>query len=296
MRKIFVLGSINIDNVAYTKVMPSPGITVEGDSFISNIGGKGANQACAAYFLGADVFFIGAVGKDNNGNDVEKYFREIGLPYHLVKSDKNTGAALIMIDEANAENRILCVPGANFDIHKEDIDAISDMMHEGDILLVQLECSMDTVCYAITLAKEKDMIVILNPAPYRNNLPANIYAKVDYFIPNEHEMDSYIPGEMNYIDKAKIILEKGTKNVIVTLGEKGSIAVSKDKVIEQKAYKVHAVDTTAAGDSFCGAFAVALAKGKSLEDCLVFATKCSSITVTRKGAISSLPTLEDINI
>lgn len=294
MRKIFVLGSINIDNVAYTKVMPSPGITVEGDSFISNIGGKGANQACAAFFLGADVFFIGAVGKDNNGRDVDNYFKKIGLPYHLVKSNKNTGVALIMIDEANAENRILCVPGANFDIKKEDLDTIKNKMHKNDILLVQLECSMDTVCHAIDLAKEKGMIVILNPAPYRDNLPSNIYAKVDYFIPNEHEMDSYVPGKDDYINKAKNILDKGTKNVIITLGEKGSIAINKEGVIEQKAYKVRAIDTTAAGDSFCGAFAVALSNRKTLKECLDFATKCSSIAVTRKGAISSLPKLEEV--
>ena len=294
MRKILVLGSINIDNVAYTKVMPEPGITVEGDSFISNIGGKGANQACAAHFLGADVFFVGAVGKDNQGTMVEEYFKEIGLRYHLVKSNKNTGAALIMIDENTAENHILCVPGANFDIHNKDVDEIESHMNKGDILLLQLECKLETVYHAIRKAKEKELVVILNPAPFRKDFPEDIYKGIDYFIPNEHEMDGYVPGDMSYIDKAKVILDKGVKNVIITLGEKGSITINKDEIIPQNPYKVHAIDTTAAGDSFCGAFAVALANNKPLKECLDFATKCSSITVTRKGAICSLPKLEEI--
>ena len=294
MRKILVLGSINIDNVAYTKVIPVPGITVEGDSFLSNIGGKGANQACAIHFLKSDVTFIGAVGKDEAGLRVEKYFQELGLNYHLIKSDKNTGTALIIIDENTAENRILCVPGANFDIKKEDIDEIESKMSKGDILLTQFECDMDTLCYAIRKAKEKEMIVILNPAPYRDNFPIDIYPLIDYFIPNEHEMDGYVPGDMSYFDKGEIILQKGAKNVIVTLGEKGSIAINKDEKIVQNPIKVHAIDTTAAGDSFCGAFASAIANDISLKEAMLFATRCSSITVTRKGAISSLPKKEDI--
>lgn len=294
MNKIFVFGSINIDNIAYTKVMPQPGITVQGESFISNLGGKGANQACAAYFLGADVYFVGAVGNDNNGENVEKFFNEIGLPHHLIKCENSTGAAIILIDENTAENRILCVPGANNSIKEEDIYEMENMMSKGDILLVQLECSIEPICHAIKAAKEKGLTVVLNPAPYTKDLPEDIYPYLDYFIPNEHEMDSFVLGNMNYIEKAKVILNKGAKNVIVTLGDKGSICVNNESVIEQKSYKVKAVDTTGAGDCFCGSFVTALSKGKALKQCLDFATKCSSIAVTRKGAISSLPKLEEV--
>lgn len=258
-----------------------------------NIGGKGANQACAAHFLGADVTFIGAVGKDDNGIKVEKFFNSIGLHYHLVKSELSTGVSLIIIDEITAENRILCVPGANHDIHKQDIDEIENHMQKGDILLIQLETNVDTVIYAMKKAKEKDLIVILNPAPY-HEIPDNCYQDIDYFIPNEHELDSFVPTESNEKNKAKKIIEKGVKNVIVTLGEKGSLFVNKDNVIQIQPRKVNAVDTTAAGDSFCGAFATALSQGKQVIDALHFASLCSSITVTRKGAISSLPRKEEL--
>lgn len=294
MKKIFVLGSINIDNVAYTKVLPQPGITVEGDSFLSNIGGKGANQACAAHFLGANVTYIGAVGNDDNGKRVEAFFDSINLKYHLVKSNKSTGTALIIIDEANAENRILCIPGANFDIHEEDLYPVIEQMSEGDILLLQLECLLETVVFAIKKAKEKGLTVVLNPAPYRSNIPDDVYKCIDYFIPNEHELDSYVPGDMDEVTKSMQILAKGCKNVIVTLGEKGSLLVNKDGAIKIQPCKVQALDTTAAGDSFCGAFVTALNQGKDIIPALEFASKCSSITVTRKGAINSLPHKEEV--
>lgn len=294
MKKVFVLGSINIDNVAYTRVLPQPGITVEGDSFLSNIGGKGANQACAAHFLGADVTYVGAVGDDDNGKRIESFFKSINLKYHLVKSNKSTGTALIIIDEANAENRILCIPGANFDLHKEDLYPVVEQMNKGDILLLQLECLLDTVIFAIKKAKEKGLTVVLNPAPYRNNIPAECLACIDYFIPNEHELDSYVPGDMDEVEKSKQILTKGCKNVIVTLGEKGSLLVNKDGVMKIESRKVNALDTTAAGDSYCGAFVTALASGKEVKEAMEFASLCSSIAVTRKGAINSLPHKEEV--
>lgn len=294
MNRIFVFGSINIDNVAYTKVMPQPGITVQGESFISNLGGKGANQACAAYFLGANVYFVGAVGKDAYGENVEKFFHEIGLPHHLIKCDNSTGTAIILIDENTAENRIICIPGANYSIKEEDLYDMENMMSKGDILLVQLECSMEPICHAIKTAKEKGLVVVLNPAPYAKDLPEDIYPYLDYFIPNEHEMDSFVPSDMSYLQKAKVVLNKGAKNVIITLGDKGSLCVNNENVIEQQPYKVKAIDTTGAGDCFCGSFVTALSKGKNIRECLDFATKCSSIAVTRKGAISSLPKLEEV--
>ena len=293
MSRILVLGSINIDNVAYTKILPQPGITVQGDSFLMNIGGKGANQACAAHFLGADVTFIGAVGHDDNGAKVEKFFDSLGLHYHLVKSRLSTGVALIIIDEANAENRILCVPGANYDIKKEDIDDVENHMQKDDILLVQLETNIDTVIHAMKKAKEKGLTVILNPAPY-HELPESCFPYIDYFIPNEHELDSFVPGDGTPEIKAKYLVSRGIKNVIVTLGENGSIYVNKEEACPISPRKVKAVDTTAAGDSFCGSFAVAIGKGSSLKEALRFATLCSSITVTRKGAISSLPRMDEV--
>ena len=296
MKHIFVLGSINIDMVAYTKVLPQPGITVEGEYFFSNIGGKGANQAVAVHNLGMPVTYVGAVGPDDNGLRVEKYFQSINLDYHLVKSKKSTGTALIIIDETTAENRILTIPGANFDIHENDLSPILDKMEKGDILLLQLECLMDTVVFIMKKAKEKGLTVILNPAPYKDNLPIESYKDIDFFIPNEHELDSYVPGDKSYEEKAIYLFNKGINNVIVTLGEKGSILVNKDGVMHIAPHKVDAIDTTAAGDSYCGAFATALAKDKSIKEALEFASLCSSIAVTRKGAAASLPTKEEVDL
>ncbi len=294
MSKIVVFGSINIDNVAYTKVLPEPGITVEGDSFFSNIGGKGANQACAAHFLGADVTFFGSVGKDDNGKRVEDFFNAAKLKHFLIKSDKSTGTALIIIDENTAENRILCVPGANFDVKRKDIDKMIPLLDKGDIFLTQLESDLDAIVYAIKEAKKKGAIVVLNPAPARNNLPLDVLSDIDYFIPNEHEIDNYVSGVDTYEEKGKQLIQKGVKNVIITLGDKGSLFINKDRVEKITPHKVIPIDTTGAGDSYCGAFACALSNNKDVIEALKFASKCSSITVTRKGAINSLPHLEDL--
>ena len=294
MSKIIVFGSINIDNVVYTRTLPQPGITVEGDSFISNIGGKGANQACAAHFLGSDVTFFGSVGKDDNGRRVKEFFDSIKLPYFLVESEKSTGTAMIIIDENTAENRILCVPGANFDVKKSDIDKMIPMLNEGDIFLTQLESDLDVIVYAIKEAKRKGATVVLNPAPARKNLPADVYPCIDYFIPNEHEIDTYAPDICSYEEKAKELINKGAKNVVVTLGENGSLLVNKEMTKLIAPHKVEAIDTTAAGDSYCGAFVSALNNKKDVITALQFASKCSSITVTRKGAINSLPHKEEL--
>ena len=294
MSKIIVFGSINIDNVVYTRNLPQPGVTVEGDSFISNIGGKGANQACATHFLGSDVTFFGSVGKDDNGRRVKEFFDSIKLPYFLIESEKSTGTAMIIIDENTAENRILCVPGANFDVKKSDIDKMLPMINKGDIFLTQLESDQETIVYAIKKAKKKGAIVVLNPAPARRNLPNAVYPNIDFFIPNEHEIDTYAPAICSYEEKARMLIDKGVKNVVITLGENGSLLVNKDMSKLIAPHKVKAIDTTAAGDSYCGALVNALSEGKDIISALEFASKCSSITVTRKGAINSLPHKEDL--
>ena len=166
-KKILVIGSIAIDNTIFTKQLPSAGTTTIADSYFHNIGGKGANQACAAMFLGADVSFIGAVGKDHNGDLVEDFLKEQGLHARLKRSDKPTGVAFIILEEETAENRILIVQGANTDITIEDINKNLDLFRKGDILLTQFENSMETVQHIIKIAKEKGMTVVVNPAPIK---------------------------------------------------------------------------------------------------------------------------------
>ena len=292
-KKIFVMGSITIDHTVFTKVMPSPGVTGKADSFIKNVGGKGANQAVASLYLGGDVFFMGSIGQDDEGRYISSFLKEKGLKRVLKESNKETGTAFITINELNGENQILIVQGANMDISIEDINKLESEIACRDIFLTQLETPIETVIHSLKLAKKHGLMTILNPAPY-GELNEEVYPYIDYFVPNEHELDQFIPGNMSYEDKARVLLNKGVQNVIVTLGEKGSLLVNKEKAIRVEPYKVQAVDTTAAGDSYVGALVTSLSQGKDIIEAMKFASKCSSITVTRKGAISSLPTLEEV--
>ena len=178
------------------------------------------------------------------------------------------------------------------DITKDDIDKIN--FSDYSFLLLQLENPVDAVCYAIKKAKESGLTVILNPAPY-HELPLEVYPYIDFFIPNEHELEDFtkdISGDIK--DRVSKLLQSGIKRVIVTLGEKGSYYQDKEQSFMIEPYKVNAVDTTGAGDSFCGAFVTSLSLDKSIKEAMDFASKASSLTVTKKGAIASLPHLEDI--
>ena len=292
MRKILVIGSVAIDNTIFTQILPTAGTTTIADSYFLNIGGKGANQACAALFLGANVSFIGAVGKDHNGDLVTDFLDKQGLHYRIKRSDKPTGVAFIILEEQNAENRIFIVQGANNDLTKEDIDQNLDLFNEGDILLTQFENSVETVEYVLKKAKEKGIIVVLNPAPIKK-VHDSIYQYVDYLVPNEHELEA-LSHNKKVLQGSRDLLNKGVKNVIVTLGEKGSLLVNKKEMIEVAPHKVHAIDTTAAGDSYLGALVTKLAEDKSIKEAMEFASLCSSKTVTKKGAIISLPHLDEL--
>ncbi len=291
-KKILVIGSISIDNTIFTKQLPSAGTTTVADSYFQNIGGKGANQACASLFLGGEVSFIGAIGKDHNGDMVEKFLKEQGLHARLKRSEKPTGIAFIILEEENAENRILIIQGANTDLQIEDIDKNLDLFTEGDILLTQFENDMETVSYVIKKAYEKHMLVVVNPAPIKE-LKEEYYQYIDYLVPNEHELEA-LSHKTDILLAAKELLSRGAKNVIVTLGEKGSVLINKDEYIKVEPHKVDAVDTTAAGDSYLGALVTKLAEGKEIKGAMEFASLCSSKTVTKKGAIVSLPHLDEL--
>ena len=294
MSKILVIGSVSIDNVIYTKVLPGPGTTVFGESFLSNVGGKGANQACAATFLGGDVTFFGSIGKDQNGDYISSFLKSLGIKGILKRSSKQTGVASITLDTFTKENRIIIVPGANMDMTKNDIEFILNKEKNAKFLLIQLENPIDIVCFALKKAKELGLVTILNPAPY-HELPDDIFPFIDYFVPNEHELASFV-GKQNsdYQEMARSLLNKGLNNLIVTLGKNGSLFINRETQLKIASVKVNAVDTTAAGDSFLGAFVAALSQDKSIKEAMEFANRCSAITVTRKGAIVSLPRLEEV--
>lgn len=299
-KKILVIGSLNLDMVVSVDHTPAVGETILSDGDMEMIpGGKGANQACAVGCLGADVIILGAVGNDMYADRQLESLKRAGVDVSRVirKDDSTTGVAFITVNH-NGDNSIVVVSGANAALSEKDIDDNIDLIKECDVVVFQLEIPLSTVCYAAKTAKSFGKMVILDPAPVPKEFPEELYRYVDIIKPNETEL-SMLTGmentEENLKKAAELLKNKGVRNVLVTLGEKGVyLDLSDSGVHHIPAVKVKAVDTTAAGDSFTAALAVKLAEGKGLEEAAVFANYVSSIVVTRKGAQSSLPTLDEV--
>lgn len=297
MKNICVIGSLNMDLVVNVDKMPKPGQTIIGSNFKEVPGGKGANQAVAMARLNGNVSMIGKVGEDGFGQTLINSLKNDKVDTTYIKTTKGaTGVALITVDN-NAQNSIVVSPGANFEVKEEDIDSNIEAIENSDIVVLQLETPLNTIKYALKKSKELNKYTILNPAP-AVKLDDEIIKNVDLLTPNETELEIIsgvsIETEEDIQKAAQIMIEKGVKELIVTLGSKGSLYINKEKSIFKKAYKVEAVDTTAAGDSYTGALAVALSKDKNIEEAMDFASKVGALSVLKEGAQSSLPTLEDV--
>jgi len=296
LKKILVIGSLNMDLVSHVPHLPRGGETISSLKFQKNPGGKGANQAAAAAKLGADVAMIGKVGHDDYGKQLLETLREAGVDTAGIQQEGTTGMAFINVS-SEGENNIVLVPGANHTLTKSDINKLSGMMDQSDFILMQLEIPLDVVEYVIKLADEKNKQVILNPAPAQT-LEQALLSKVHTLVPNETELNilTGMPTTTHeeITQAAQTLLNTGVKKLIVTMGEKGSYLIEKEKQVHIPAYHVKAVDTTAAGDSFIAAFATGLAKGMEDVDAAKFAAKVSAIVVTKEGAQPSLPTLEEV--
>lgn len=300
MSKIIVVGSSNIDMTAMVDSLPRPGETIGGARFIQANGGKGANQAVAAARLGGDVMFATCVGNDLNGKALKDVFASDGIntKNHKMTDEAPTGTALIMVDKY-AENCIAVAPGANGCLTPEDMDAMEGDFAEADILLVQLEVPMPTVCRAIELAAKHGLKVILNPAPVAP-IPEHMFPMIHLITPNETEAEKLTGVKVctsdDAVKAAQVFFDKGVQNVIITMGASGSIICTKDgETTYVPTRKVDAVDTTAAGDVYNGGIATALSEGKTLEAAAKFASVASSISVTRLGAQNSVPTRKEVN-
>lgn len=291
MSKIFVVGSINMDLVINADAMPSGGETVTGFGFMTNPGGKGANQAVAAAKNGCDVCMVGCVGNEF-GNQLTDTLAGYGVNVSYVDKIDDVSSGIAVIVVADGDNRIILDAGANARVGATQIDAALANAQKGDYLITQLEISVDSVAYALRLAKQKGMITVLNPAPAKE-LPREIWQYVDYFVPNQTEAEFYTGVYPDDEEKARAasgkLRESGVKNVVITLGSLGAIAVTEREVLQVSAFKVKPVDTTAAGDTFVGAMTSRLAQGESLQNAVTYANKAASITVTRKGAQQSIP-------
>ncbi|MCI9061969.1 MULTISPECIES: ribokinase [Romboutsia] len=297
MKNICVIGSLNMDLVVNVDAMPKPGQTIIGSNFKEVPGGKGANQAVAMARLNGNVSMIGKVGEDGFGQTLINSLKNDKVDTTYIQTTKgSTGVALITVDK-NAQNSIVVSPGANFEVKEEDIDNNIKAIENSDIVVLQLETPLNTIKYALNKAKELNKYTILNPAP-AVKLDDEIIKNVDLLTPNETELEIIsgvsIETEEDIQKAAQIMIEKGVKELIVTLGSKGSLYINKEKSMFKKAYKVEAVDTTAAGDSYTGALAVALSQDKGIEDAMDFASKVGALSVLKEGAQSSLPTLEDV--
>ena len=296
--KVCIIGSIGYDLTTYMYQFPKAGETIVGKKFIQNPGGKGDNQVIAAARVGGDVTFIGAVGDDNYGELLKKNLEANNVKTHLkIVPNMSSQIATILIDETG-ENRIVIVPGANNFVDKKQIDDNFDIIKECDIILMQLEIPMETVEYVVDKFYELNKILILNPAPGAE-LSDNIIKKCTYLTPNENEIGLITKMPYDTIDNiklaAKSLIDKGAQNVLVTLGEKGAYLKNKNEDIIIPTIKVKAIDTTGAGDCFNGVFAMYLALGKSAIEAIKYANVASSISVTRSGAVPSLPYKEEVD-
>ncbi|SDL76959.1 ribokinase [Romboutsia lituseburensis] len=297
MEKICVIGSLNMDLVVNVCEMPKKGQTLIGSKFREIPGGKGGNQAVAASRLGGDVCMIGKVGNDGFGESLLKQLKADNVNTKYVQVEEGpSGVALITVDE-NAENAIVVSPGANFKLTETDIDKCIDAIKESATVVIQLETPVDTIKYALEKSKELGKFTILNPAP-AVKLSDDIIKNVDLLTPNETELEILSGVSINCEDDIKkaanIMIEKGVKQLIVTLGSKGSLYLDKDTMEFKKSYKVDAVDTTAAGDSYTGALSVALSQNKSIDEAMDFASKVGALCVTKVGAQTSIPNLYDL--
>ena len=291
MNKIFVLGSMNMDMVMQAERLPLAGETIRGTGFFLNAGGKGANQAVAVKRSGGALKFCACVGDDVFGERLINTLREYEVDTENVRTIDGTSSGLAQITVVNGDNRIILYGGANECLDAEVAERFLAEAAKGDIFLTQLETAPAVVLRSLETAKERGMQTILNPAPAQN-FSSEMLKFTDILIPNETEAMS-ISGKTD-IEEAALALSERVKEVIVTVGAKGCICCRGGSVSVCPCPQVRAVDTTAAGDTFCGALAARLGMGYSMEESVGYALKAASLAVTKRGALQSIPSENEV--
>jgi ribokinase len=296
--KIVVVGSSNTDMIIQVPHVPKPGETILGGRFSIAPGGKGANQAVAAARAGGEVTFIAKVGDDMFGDQAVAGFERDGIHVHLVGKDAEapSGVALIFVGD-DGENSIGVASGANMNLSPADVRAASETITSADILVMQLESPLDTVTGAARIASDAGVPVMLNPAPAQP-LPDALLSCVTLLTPNESEIELLtgirVLDQKSAIKAGNQLLNKGVANVLVTMGSNGVCLVNNKSSTIIPAFEVKPIDTTAAGDTFNGALATALAKDLALEEAVGFANAAAALSVTRMGAQPSIPSRKEI--
>jgi ribokinase len=297
MNKILIIGSSNTDLIAKVEHFPTAGETIEGKFFFQAMGGKGANQALAAHRLGGDVKFVTCLGDDANGRNTLEYYKNEGLDVSLVRivEDAPTGTAMILVNN-EGENCIVITPGANNKLSADYIETIEEEIATASIVVLQMEIPMGTVNKVCELASKYSTDILLNVAPARE-VNSDLLRLVDILVVNETEIEKVSGKKIEALGEEAVIdsiLGMGPKTVILTLGRNGCLVKNNDSIQHVPAFLVEAIDTTAAGDTFCGALVARLSKGSGLIDSIKFATAASAICVTKMGAQPSVPAEADV--
>ena len=290
--KMIVVGSVNVDVTAYASRFARDGETIFGDEVKFGPGGKGSNQATAAARAGGNVCMISRIGKDVLSGVIKEHYGREGMSekYISVSDTVATGCALIEVSTQSGQNKIVVIPGANDELSSADVLAAEEEFKTSDVFLTQLETGFEPIYEGIRLARKYNNTVILNPAPYKE-IPADIMKEIDYFTPNETEAEFYsgvkIENDEDTEKAAQALINKGIKNVIITLGKRGVYYSNGKEKFFVGTKLLKAVDTTGAGDAFNGGLAVALGEKMDIETALKFANCAGSISVTRYGAATS---------
>lgn len=296
--QIAVIGSCMVDLIAYTDTVPKAGETLVANEFAMGCGGKGANQAVAASRLGADVLMMGRVGDDAFADNTLANFEKYGVSTEFVTKvpDVSSGVAPIWVD-ADSQNRILIIPGANMHLKPADIDAAAGRLKQCGMIILQLEIPLETVYAAIEFGNAHGIPVLLNPAPASRDLDIDYACRCDFFVPNETELEILTDMPVGTDDEiaaaAASLLGRGLKNLIVTLGDKGALWLHGDERQHVNAPTVSAVDTTGAGDAFIGCFAAEIGRGAAVDDAITRAVRYASHSVMGKGTQTSYATAEE---
>ena len=298
--KIVVFGSYVVDLTSWAQHLPVPGETVKGSSFKMGPGGKGSNQAVAANRAGADITLVTKVGNDVFGQTALDFYKmeNMDTQYVFVDEKKETGTALIMVDENSAQNEILVVSGACDNITDQEIRKTEQLIDEASIILLQLEINMDAIEKVIDMAYRKGKLIVLNTAPAQK-LPDSLLEKVDIVTPNEVEAgiltDMKVETEQDAEKAAQILMDKGVRSVVITMGKNGVFVMTADRKEFIPSKKVKAVDTTGAGDAFNGGFVTALSEGKDIFEAARFGNIVGALSVTKVGTAPAMPYRTDID-
>lgn len=299
-KKVVVFGSFVVDLTSFSSALPLPGQTILGRAFRMGAGGKGSNQAVAAHRAGADVRLITKIGRDVFGQVALDFYKKEGMDtrYILEDASRETGVALIMVDEESAQNEIVVVSGACGNITPEDVERVRPAIEGADVLLLQLEVNFDALFRVIDIARGAGATIVLNPAPAAE-LPADVLGKIDILTPNETEALALtgvkIQTEADALRAARVLLGRGVRRVVITLGSMGAFATDGERHELLPRIPVNAVDTTGAGDAFSGGFAMALAEGRDLFTALRYGNVAGALAVTRMGTAPAMPARAEID-